>query len=315
MTVPKSLIIITGQTATGKTSHALKLAKKVGGELVSCDSRQVYKGLDIITGKDLPRNSHFEIVNSRFPLSSTTFASIGCYQMEGIKVWGYDAVAPKDYFSSYDYKILASAIINNIIDNGKIPIVVGGTYLYLKHLLYGIDTENIPPDWKLRKSLERKTVSELKNKLSIIDSNLFKAMNQSDQSNPRRLIRKIEISLAKNNGNPALKLEDNKPKYHIDQFIGIRFKNENELTNTVVKRVRARLKKGALNEVKGLLDRGYMDKDPGLVTIGYKQLIAFIKGELTEKEAIDQWITAELQYAKRQYMFMKKDANIHWTFV
>ena len=122
------IIIITGPSATGKTRLALSLARKEKGELVNFDSRQVYKYLDIITGKDRPKNNAF-------------------------KIWLYDVVDPKEYFSSFDYVRQAMKVMQDILHRKKTPILVGGTYLYLYHLLYKVETENIPPDMILRKKL------------------------------------------------------------------------------------------------------------------------------------------------------------------
>src|SRR3989338_8272515 len=123
------MIIITGQTATGKTKLALDLVKKHDGELINFDSRQIYKYLDIITGKDIAKN----------------------------KIWLYDIVSPDQYFSSFDFVKLVTPIIADIKKRGKTPILVGGTYLYLKHMLYGIDNDNSPPDFKLREKLNKKS--------------------------------------------------------------------------------------------------------------------------------------------------------------
>lgn len=300
------LFVITGQTATGKTKLALQLAQKYNGELINCDSRQIYKYLDIITGKDIKKNSKFKI-----PIRQARS-----------KIWLYDIVDPKEYFSSFNYQKIAIPLIKKILKQGKTPIIVGGTYLYLSHLLYEIDTENIPPNWKLREELNNKSVSQLQKMLIQLNVQSFNRLNGSDKNNPQRLIRKIEI-LSTNKNAPIGQITPrrcrlgsklNIPNIKIE-FIGLRFKNKDDLVKTIKNRVEKRLGQGAIEEVKGLLKKGYSENDPGLKTIGYKQIIQYLKRELTKKEAIDQWITKELQYAKRQYTFMKKDPNIKWRFV
>lgn len=289
------IIIITGQTATGKTKFALELAEKYNGELINCDSRQIYKRLDIIAGKEFGSS----------------------------KIWLYDIVDPKQYFSSYDYTQYALGVIKDILNRGKTPIVVGGTYLYLYHLLYSIETENIPPDWELRKQMESKTVKELQKMLSEINVQVFNRLNISDRNNPQRLIRKIEIAtylrgstnLAEGRLNEISLKEKIGIKNLIIKLIGLRFEDKNKLQQAVQKRVKERLKNGAIDEVKKLLHDGYTETDPGLKTIGYKQLIDYLRGRLTKEDAIQQWITKELQYAKRQYTFMKKDPHIKWRIV
>ena len=300
------LIIVTGQTATGKTKLALKLAAKENGELVNFDSRQIYKHLDIITGKDLSL-----IKRSTFYVPRSTL------------IWLYDIVDPKKYFSSFDYVKAAIPIIKKIIEQGKTPILVGGTYFYLYHLLYDVPTQNIKPDWKLRNELNKKSVSELQNMLKkIYGKNFDLSMNRSDFNNPRRLIRKIEIlsyvsinrliNTTKQNRHKNILTEKlGLKKLEID-FVGLKFKARKNLVGSIKRRVDVRLKMGAVEEVKNLLKKGYTENDPGMKTIGYQQIISYLKGKLTKQEAVDQWATKEIQYAKRQYTFMKKDKNIKW---
>lgn len=285
------MIVVTGQTATGKTALALKLAKTHDGELVNFDSRQVYKYLDIITGKDLKPG----------------------------QIRLYDVVEPDKYFSSYDFVRRAKKIIEEIMRRNKTPILVGGTYLYLKHLLYGFDV-GAPPNFNLREKLNSKAVLELQKELKKIDPVTFEKMNYSDQRNPRRLIRKIEIeTLRLAQGGKAVMANQftlegtnqDLPKI----FIGLRFKNNKDLKQAITIRVERRLKQGAIDEVKWLLKKGYEETDPGLKTIGYRELINYLKGKASREEAIENWINHEVQYAKRQYTFMKKDKNITWRLV
>lgn len=154
------LLVILGPTSTGKTDLGLRLAKKFNGELISCDSRQVYKGLDIGTGK-LPGSS-----------------------------WMLDVCDPKDQYSVAEYVKDANKVINDILEREKLPIIVGGTGFYLKALLEGLPNLEVPIDLRLRRQLNNLTVEELQKKLS--NEKLAK-MNGSDRQNPRRLIRAIEL--------------------------------------------------------------------------------------------------------------------------
>lgn len=274
------MIIITGQTATGKTKLALELAEKHNGELVNFDSRQIYKYLDIITGKDIPST----------------------------KIWLYDVVTPDQYFSSFDFVEKVNLIIEDIKKRGKTPILVGGTYLYLKHLLYGIDNNNCPPNFELREKLNIKSVAELQNTLKKLSLQSFKRLNHSDVNNPRRLIRRIEIE-----SNPQInQIRPIRPISPISQFIGLKYKDKSKLRQIIIKRVEERIKNGAIDEVKNILNMGYKSTDPGLKTIGYQQIIKYLSGEFTKEKAIEDWINKELQYAKRQLTFMKIDKNINW---
>ena len=281
------MIVVTGQTATGKTALALKLVKKYNGELVNFDSRQIYQYLDIITGKDLPAS----------------------------KIHLYDIVEPDRYFSSNDFVVKARPVISDIIKRGKTPILVGGTYLYLKHLLYGFDM-TAPPNFALRDKLNSKTVEELQDKLKKLDLKTFEKMNYSDQNNPRRLVRKIEIV----HSSSEKRSDESKSPRQVrtiipDEFIGLRFKNNQDLKRAIKTRVKNRLKQGAIEEVKSILKKGYKETDQGLKTIGYQELIMYLKGKISKEKAVIDWISHEVQYAKRQYTFMKKDKNITWRLI
>ena len=288
------MIIITGQTATGKTKLALELAKKYNGELINFDSRQVYKYLNIITGKD-------KDISAMKQWSNAT-------------IWLYDVVSPDKYFSSFDFVEKAKLVIEDIIKRGKEPILVGGTYLYLKHLLYGIDDNNSHPDFKLRDELNNKTVKELQDILKKLDVQSINRLNNSDRNNPRRLIRRIEILLSKPSrlGRNETTEKPRRLNLKIQQFIGIKYKNKEDLINAIKTRVEKRLAQGAIDEVISLLDRGFKKTDPGLKTIGYQEIIQYLNNEITKQQAIEKWTNHEIQYAKRQLTFMKKDKNIIW---
>lgn len=297
------IIVITGQTATGKTKLALELSKKESGELINCDSRQIYKHLDIITGKD--------IINKEFyKYKKFKSLNIGYYLAnDEVKLWLYDIVDPKQYFSSYNYQQCAFSVIKKIFAEGKTPIIVGGAYFYLKHLLYGFDYR-VPPNFPLREKLNNKSVDYLQKSLISLNPQIYNNLNESDRQNPRRLIRKIEIELDILPVTPTTPMSPISPIS--PTIIGLCFQEKDRLSQAIEKRVEKRLKQGAIEEVERLLKMGYQETDPGLKTIGCQQIIKYLKGESTKKEAINQWITAEIQYAKRQYTFMKKDKNIKW---
>jgi len=263
----QKIILITGQTATGKTRLALKYAQKFKGELINCDSRQIYKYLDIITGKDKQLVAR-------------------------VKVWLYDVIKPNEYFSSFDFVKLAVPIIKKIFYEGKTPIIVGGTYFYLYHLLYNVTTENIAPDWRLRNKLENKSIKELQTILSNYSPQLIKQLNQSELNNPQRLIRKIEIESFRHSGKRPRVLGGAHPESNNDSgvprrnvgvprmtlknklgindlefdFIALKFKNKESLRQAIEKRVGERLKLGAIDEVKKILKMGYSESDHRIPT-------------------------------------------------
>ena len=282
------LIVITGQTATGKTSLAHKLALEKNGELINADSRQIYKHLDIVTGKE---------------------------RLADVPIWLYDIVEPNTPFSSSEYAQHARRVIKEIHSRGKTPIIVGGTYLYIKNLLYGFETESIGPDWNLREELNTASLEDLQMRLMDMNYDMFDSMNNSDQNNPRRLIRRIEIL---SHPDPSVSAsrripQDDKGLAQNDiEIIGLRFADDEKLRATIEKRVRSRIAAGAIEETRNLLSMDYKKTDPGLQTIGYKQIIQFLEEEISEENMITLWITAEVQYAKRQYTFMKTNSAIAW---
>lgn len=289
-------IIITGQTATGKTNQALDLAKKHGGQIISADARQVYTHLDIVTGKDFKDRNYVKVEDYKN-------ISIGYYTIEGIKVWGYDLLTPDMRFSSHNYTTIVEHIVKFTMNPYDLPIIVGGTYLYLQDLLYGFDIQ-VKPDWDLRKKLDSDTVEELQSRL---DSKTLKSMNNSDRNNPRRLIRKIEIQAA-----PQTPITPHEPWIQAKEFHGYHFASKEDLRATITQRVHSRVAAGAIQETKSVLQKGYTKSDPGLQTIGYKEIFMYLDGELTEEEAINSWITSEVQYAKRQWTFMRSNPDITW---
>jgi len=276
------IYVLFGQTATGKTARALELAKNTppagGGELVNFDSRQIYKKLDIVTGKDKPTDT-------------------------SVKIWLYDIVDPKESFSSAEYVDVAKKTIQNILQRGKTPILVGGTGYYLSHLLYGVPETKVKEDWHLRNMLNDKSVKELQSILKEKNKHMLMEMNNSDKNNPRRLIRRIEIC----EGGETIEKQTQKIQFKETlHFLPFFHPTSEIVKEKIADRVEARIKDGAIEEVKKLLDEGYTEQDPGLNAIGYTQLISYIKGERTLEEIKKEWVTKEVQYAKRQKTYFKK---------
>ncbi|MCJ7826192.1 tRNA (adenosine(37)-N6)-dimethylallyltransferase MiaA, partial [Patescibacteria group bacterium] len=274
------LLIVCGPTATGKTTLAVQLAKKFNGELVSADSRQIYKEMDIGTGKDIFRRSKIKDKRLKIKIKNQIYELIP-YDMDGIPLWLYDVVNPDEEFSVAHYQHIATSVIENIRKRGKLPIVVGGTGLYIKSLLFPIETSHIPPNKQLRKTLERYSLEDLQKRLQKEDSLTWDLMNLSDRQNPRRLIRKIEIALYKKDR----KTSDNKTSLH--QCFGgqaVRAKKIEEdilligltasypvLYQRIDERVEKRVRQGIVGEVKSLLGKGYSWDLPSMNTFGYKE--------------------------------------------
>ena len=274
------VFVLFGQTASGKTAKALELAKQCNGEIVNFDSRQLYKKLDIVTGKDRPTDPKY-------------------------KIWLYDIVDPKETFSSTEYVSCAEEVIRDILSRGKTPILVGGTGYYVRHLLFGTPEIDVKEDWSLRKQLESKTVLELQTLLVEKNSQMLEQMNNSDRNNPRRLIRRIEIF---NSGKtlPAISQQETFLTHLAIKYLSFFHPSTTVVREKITKRVEERIAAGAIDEVKNLLKEGYSKDDPGLKAIGYKQLIEYIEKAKTLDEAKIEWINKEVQYAKRQKTYFKK---------
>lgn len=306
-----TIYIITGQTATGKTDYALNLAKRENGELINSDSRQIYKQLDIITGKDL------DLTDKKFTLHNRLGQfEIGYYPtLQGkTKIWLYDIVDPKLPFSAFDYTECAIQTIKQILSENKTPVIVGGTYFYLKQLVHGGINHAVNPDWQLRKELATKTVAELQDLLKKINNETFEKLNNSEKHNPQRLIRWIEIAkapLKASAGSNQKTIRELFPGVAV-KMIGITPPDKDILKKRITKRVEKRIQNGAMKEVEKLLTIGYKKSDPGLNTIGYAQIMKYLDKTISEEAMIREWVTKELQYAKRQYTFMKKDPDIEW---
>ena len=279
------LLVICGQTGTGKTSLAIFLAKKFNGELISADSRQVYKGLNIGTGKDLK-----EIERSK------------------IKIWGYDLVDPKKNFSVGNYIRFAQKATFDIQKRGKLPILVGGTGLFIKGVIDGIPTAFVPRNLKLRKNLGEKDAGELFEILAQLDPIKAGSMNRSDKLNPRRLIRGIEVATwGLERKTPRL---FKKPKYEL-LVIGLQA-SLGSLSNKIEKRVDKRIKDGVEAEIKKLISSGISWDSQSMTSLGYRQWRDYFEKKVTKEEVINNWKKEELRYAKRQLAWFKKDVRINW---
>ena len=272
------VLIICGPTAVGKTSLALELAKKFNGELLSADSRQVYKGMDIITGKDLPK--------------------------DGTKIYLTDLVFPNQDFNIAQWRKEALKVIEKLHSENKLPIVVGGTGFYIKALIGNIETINIPQNKNLRKQLKGKTVLELFEILTGINPVKAAQMNQSDKNNPRRLVRAIEVSQSSN------KTQDNFKNFDYT-IIGLTIP-KHILFEKIDNRVEERIKQGALKEVEDLLKSDLSWDSQSMSAVGYKQFRDYFEKNSSLKEIVDRWKKAEHQYAKKQLTWFKKHKDINW---
>jgi tRNA dimethylallyltransferase len=288
------ILTICGPTATGKTALGIEAAKKFDGEIVSADSRQVYTGMDIITGKDI-------IPGSKPFLSTIKWRDrfLKYYIINGIKVWLYDIVNPDEPFNVAYWKEAAELVICDIHLRGKLPIVVGGTGLYVKSLFSTLDLVRIPPNNLLRKNLSSHNAEYLFNYLNKLDSIKAASLNNSDRKNPRRLIRAIEIATA-----PPSPPEKTDLKPQDILTLGLTAEKP-YLFSRVTRRVAGRVVTGALAEI-AKISAAYGSDVQALTALGYR---AFSQDRDKGEE---EWISLECQYIRRQLTWFKKQPGIIW---
>lgn len=299
----QKVLIVCGPTATGKTKLAVSLAKRFDGELVNADSRQMYKGFDILSGKDIPKGSPLQtkedvrIRGVEYPL--------GTYVLDGIPVWLYDVVAPDGDASIAVFRDLANHVISDIEKRGKLPIIVGGTGYYLSSLSQPIASIDIPQDASLRNALAHASLEYLQQKLAHEDQKRWEAMNHSDRKNPRRLVRALEVAAWKQLH--ALHIMDAPERDML--WIGLE-PNPAKSEASIRSRVEERMRHGAVEEVDAMKGKSLSPHSASI--IGYPVLTAYRAGTLTEDEAKDLWTRKELQYAKRQMTWFRKQPSIMW---
>lgn len=266
------IIIILGQTATGKSALAVRLAKKFQGEIISADSRQVYKGLDIGTGK------------------------ISKQEMKGVPHHLLDVANPKKKFTVTEFQKIANKKIEAIMASGNVPIICGGTGFYIDAITKGTVFPEVPPNIKLRKELESKSAEELLKKLRKLDKKRAKDIeNKNEQNNKVRLIRAIEIAKALGKV-PRMKV---RPSQYEFIKIGVELPKE-ELEKKIKIRVKKMFQDGLLGEIKKLKKSG----------ISKKRLEEF--GFEYNDPTPEKVILGTVQYAKRQKTWFKRDKEITW---
>lgn len=273
------VIAVVGPTASGKTAYAVELAQRVDGEIISADSRLVYKGFNIGTAKPTLEER----------------ANIPHYMI--------DIVEPEDNYSAGLYVNEAKNIIKSIIARGKTPIICGGTGLYLNVLLMNYDLPKVEPNYELR------------NKLACFDS-IYELLTELDPetaaviscNDRKKIIRAIEVIKA--TGKP---IQQNKKNCEFDtEWIGLNFSRE-ILYERINSRVDFMIKNGLIEETKSLLNKhGRIDNI--LYTIGYQEITAYLDGLLTLEEAVDKLKQNTRRYAKRQLTWFRKNSDIKWNF-
>jgi tRNA dimethylallyltransferase len=276
----RKLIVIVGPTASGKSSLGVHIAKKIGGEIVSADSRQVYRGMNLGSGKITPR------------------------EMRGIPHYLIDVVNPKTPFSAGAYQKRARKAFEIIWKKGKTPILVGGTGFYVDSAVFGTQFPEVPQNKRLRKSLEKLPPEKLFKKLQKLDPERAKTI---DQKNPHRLIRAIEIAEALGKV-PRLSHSPLKAKII---WIGICPPNE-ILREKIRKRLTQRVRVGMLKEIDTLHRNGVSWKRLESFGLEYKWGALLLQKKITKTEFFDGLYADIVKYAKRQMTWFKKNKDIQW---
>lgn len=285
--LPK-LIAIVGPTASGKTGLGIEIAKKVDGEVISVDSRQVYRGMDIGTAKvgEVGKDREGKTI-------------------DGIPHWGIDLVNPDEDYSVADFKKYAEQKIEEIIKRKHVPILVGGTGLWVSAIINNFDLAKTPADLKLRAELSARPIEDLFLEYKQLDPEGAEVI---DKENKRRVVRALEVT--KLTGRPFSQQQTKgEPKYDVHQ-IGI-IVERSILNERINKRVDEMIADGLVDEVRSLSDKYGCEID-SMTGIGYRQICEFLEGKSTLAEAIEKVKKATRQYAKRQMTWFKRDSRIHW---
>lgn len=298
----KKILVILGPTSSGKTDLALDLAKQFNGELISVDSRQVYKGLDIGTGK-LP-SLKFKAMPEGRQVKSSKFD--GYWVMDGVKIWMYDVALPKDRYDVSKYLIDVQKVLEGIFKRGKSPILVGGTGLYLKAILEGFNNLKRSVDLSLRKSLEKLSLTGLQERLKQLAPKVFEELNNSERNNKRRLVRKIE------GRGRRLKVEGERKDW---QVLKVGLTADREILNKRIdERVVDRVEQGMIEEAKSLNKNGLTFDRMRELGLEYKCLADLLEGKIEEEEFIKILQTKIHKYAKRQMTwFRNQEKDIWWV--
>lgn len=277
------LLVIVGPTGSGKSDLAVSLARKFNGELVSADSRQIYKGMDIATNKLRPPR--------------------------GVKQWMIDVTTTNRRYSLAQYQRAALKVIEDIHSRGKLPILVGGTGLYVDAVVENWQIPRAEATYRLRRKLEKDLkkygLITLVQRLRHLDPNSARII---DMKNPRRVIRALEVAILTGTSFVKTKTKGS-PLFNVLK-IGLTIERQ-VLRERLRKRAVSMVRQGLIKETKNLLKK-YNSALPAMSGIGYAEAASFINGDISKKEMIDLIVNRTMQYARRQMTWWKKDKSIVW---
>ena len=287
--MPKEkVIVICGATASGKTALSIELAKKIDGEIVSADSMQIYKYMNIGTAKPTAQ------------------------EMQWIPHYMIDCISPEQRFSVAEYKKLAKQAIRKIIEKGKIPIVVGGTGLYIDSLIYEIEYPNIEFDEEYRKLLEKKVQEEgletLYQEAKRIDEKAVQKISHNDQ---KRILRILEIYHATGKTKTQQEEESRKKETEFDYYVYALNWDRDVLYDRINQRVDIMLQQGLVNEVRTILNK-YVHFPTAMQGLGYKEVVEYLEEKCTKEEMTEKIKQETRRYAKRQLTWFRKNKQTMW---
>lgn len=286
----RRLLAIVGPTATGKSEVGILLAEALGGEIVSADSMQVYRGMDIGTAKPTAQQRARAVHHL------------------------IDIIAPDEAFSVSDYQARADAALTDIWGRGRQPILVGGSGLYVRAVLEEMDFSRVPPDPDLRDRLREEARSRgtraLHERLAEIDPEAAARIHPNDQ---KRIIRALEVAEGTAGRGPGLGKVDRPdgPRYNARQY-GLTLARE-ELYQRIDARVDEMMAAGLVEEVRALLDQGYRDSLVAMKGLGYAQMAPYVRGRITLEEAVRRLKRDTRRFAKRQMTWFRADPSIEWV--
>lgn len=284
----QKLIVIVGPTASGKTGLSIEIAKHIGGEVISADSRQVYSGFDLGSGKVTKR------------------------EMQGVPHHCLDIASPRSTVSVERWRRCAEKAIRGIIRRGHVPIIAGGTGFYIDALVFGTDFPTVAPNHALRQSLAGATTGELLEKLTALDPERAATI---EQKNPRRLVRAIEVATALGSVPPLPPLSSPASKWGEVVWVGLN-PPKDELHEKIHARILSRLKQGMLAEVRKLHAGTHQAplswKRLEHFGLEYRFLALYLQGALSKEAMIEELDRATRRYARRQMTWWKRNKKIQW---
>ena len=287
MDKPK-VIVICGPTASGKTALSIELAKKINGEIISSDSMQIYKYMDIGTAKTTQE------------------------EMQGIKHYLLDFVEPSQRYSVAEFKKDAEKAIEEILQKGKTPIIVGGTGLYVDSLIYGIEYQTIEFDEQYRKQLEERVEKEgletLYNEAKKIDPQAIEKISLNDK---KRILRILEIYKATGKNKTEQEIESRKNEVKYDYKVFAINMDREKLYERINKRVDIMIENGLIEEVEKLLEK-YKEFPTAMQGLGYKEVVEYLQGKVSKEEMIENIKRETRRYAKRQLTWFRKNKQTIW---